>query len=293
MTTAYSLNKIHNTGFLLVLYFLLASVKLQAQVLPPQPDTAAAFSNVGMGLPGAAAVVARRRMVLSPVAKGAAMLAAGAGIWVATFAWGDEPVQQYTQSHRTLTSNTISSVVQPLGRQGYMAPLAGAAFAGGVLLKDEKLQKAGLLSLGSILISAGVTGTLKNEFHRYRPSDTAENHYFDGPHASIHTSLPSAHTATAFAVATSVATVYGPEYRYVPPLAYGVATLVGLSRIHDNAHWTTDVMAGAVVGYLSAKGANYLYDMANQQWRIRKQRRLLITPQPGLRSGGVSATLVF
>ncbi|WP_175490957.1 phosphatase PAP2 family protein [Pontibacter chinhatensis] len=247
-----------------------------------------------MGLPVAAAIATRRRTVLSPVAKGAAVLVAGAGIWVATFAWGDEPLQQYTQSHRTPTSDALSSVVQPLGKQGYMAPLAGAAFAGGVLLKDEKLQKAGLLSLGSILISAGVTGTLKNQFHRYRPSDTGENHYFDGPvHASAHTSLPSAHTATAFAVATSVAAVYGPEHRCVPPLAYGVATLVGLSRIHDNAHWTTDVMAGAVVGYLSAKGANYLYDMARLQRRIHKQRRLLIMPQPGIQSGSVSATLVF
>lgn len=221
-------------------------------------------------------------------------MVAGAGIWTFAFALADEPLQQYTQSHRTLLADKIASVVQPLGRQEYMAPLAGAAFVGGVLLKDNKLQKAGLVSMGSVLLSAGVTGTLKNQFHRHRPSVTTENHIFDGPEfRTDNTSLPSSHTATAFALATSVATVYGDGHRFVPPLAYGVATLVGLSRINDNAHWATDVMAGAAVGYLSAKAANSLYEAANRKLSARTQRRLLITPQPGIRSGAISATLVF
>lgn len=221
------------------------------------------------------------------------MLAAGAGIWTATFAWGDEPLQQYSQRHHTAVGDKLSAVVQPLGRQGLMAPIAGAAFAGGLLWKDPKLQKVGLVSLGSILISAGVTSTLKSQFHRHRPSVTTENHYFDGPiRTSGNTSLPSAHTATAFALATSVATVYGPDHKYVPPIAYGVATLVGLSRINDNVHWATDVMAGAAVGYVSSRVANRLYDLANQKLKNRKQR-LLIVPQAGVRSGGVSATLIF
>ncbi|GAA4436966.1 hypothetical protein GCM10023188_30630 [Pontibacter saemangeumensis] len=227
------------------------------------------------------------------MAKGAALVVVGAGVWTATFALADEPLQQYTQSHRTSLADNVAGFVEPLGRQAYMAPLAGAAFAGGLLLKDAQLQKAGLVSLGSVLASAVVTGMLKNQFRRHRPSETTENHIFDGPVLETdNTSLPSSHTATAFALATSVATVYGDEHRLVPPIAYGVATLVGLSRINDNAHWATDVMAGALVGYLSAKGTNYLYDMVNQKLRIRRQR-LLITPQPGFKSAGVSATLVF
>ncbi|MFD2247563.1 phosphatase PAP2 family protein [Pontibacter ruber] len=280
----------------LIVLAILTSCPLQAQTVLVNPDLTAEkyLPNTGpyshsTAYPDTLSKPSR----LSPVLKGGAMLVAGAGIWAATFAWADESLQQYTQQHRTVSLDKLASVVQPLGRQRYMMPVAGAAIAGGMILKDSKLQKAGIVSLGSILISAGVTSTLKNEFHRYRPSVTAENHFFDGPiHTSDNTSLPSAHTATAFAVATSVASVYGNEYRYVPPIAYGVATLVGLSRINDNVHWATDVMAGAVVGYLSAKGSLYLYDMTSQKLKIRRQR-LMITPQPGLHSGGVSATLVF
>lgn len=146
--------------------------------------------------------------------------------------------------------------------------------------------------MGSVMASAVATNALKNTFHRHRPSATAENHVFDGMvRDNDNTSLPSSHTATAFALATSVATAY-KGHKWVPPVAYGVASLVGLSRIHDNAHWATDVVAGAAVGYFTAKGVTYLYDVVNQKLNIRKQR-LLLAPQVGLKSGGLNATLVF
>lgn len=218
---------------------------------------------------------------------------AAAGIWTATFALADEPLQQYTQSHRTPFADKSASMVRPLGDQKFMAPLAGAAFAGGLLLKDSKLEKVGLVSLGSIVVSSGITGVLKNQFHRHRPSSTTENHIFDGSiHEADNTSLPSAHTATAFAVATTVAKVYGHEYGLVPPIAYGVASLVGLSRINDNAHWATDVLAGAAVGYFSARCTLYLYDLAEHKSKLHRQR-LLIAPKPDLHALGLHATLVF
>jgi membrane-associated phospholipid phosphatase len=229
----------------------------------------------------------------STVIKNAAFIVAGAGIWTATFAWVDEPVQRYMYSHRTSAGDKIADVLEPLGRQHYMLPLAVTTAATGMLLKDKKLEKAGVLATGSIIVSAGVTEALKHEFHRHRPNSGDDNHFFDGPSQSpAHTSLPSSHTTTAFAVATSVASVYRYEHPIVPPIAYGIATLVGLSRINDNAHWTTDVLAGALVGYVSAKGTLYMYDILDQKLKLRKQK-LLITPQPGIHSGGVSALLIF
>ncbi|MBD1396439.1 phosphatase PAP2 family protein [Pontibacter sp. JH31] len=281
-----------------LLLLVMASVTTQvvyAQLIPaPRVQSVETHSLQSEPIiTGRATGVDTIRLKLSPVAKGAAVLVAGAGVWTATFALADEPLQQFTQSHRTTFADQIAYVVQPLGRQGYLMPAAGLAFAGGLAWQDTKLQKAGLVAMASILISSGVTSTLKKQFHRYRPNITTENHIFNGAaQTSSNTSLPSAHTTTAFAVATTVASVYGDENKYVPPIAYGVATLVGLSRINDNAHWATDVMAGALVGYLSAKGTLYLYEVANQKLNIRKHR-LQVNPQLGLRSGGVNATLVF
>jgi hypothetical protein len=40
---------------------------------------------------------------------------------------------------------------------------------------------------------------------------------------------------------------------YVDVLAYSVATLCALSRVHNNKHWASDIFIGAVIGHLVAK----------------------------------------
>jgi membrane-associated phospholipid phosphatase len=63
--------------------------------------------------------------------------------------------------------------------------------------------------------------------------------------------LPSDHAVTAFAVAGTLC----EELRrpWVTGLAYGTAGLVGWSRIHENRHWASDVVAGALVGAFAAR----------------------------------------
>ena len=51
--------------------------------------------------------------------------------------------------------------------------------------------------------------------------------------------------------AFSIATVFAEHYRrhrWVPFVAYGLASLVGFSRITLQAHFSSDVFAGAVLG---------------------------------------------
>ncbi|MDR0803923.1 MAG: phosphatase PAP2 family protein [Rickettsiales bacterium] len=59
-------------------------------------------------------------------------------------------------------------------------------------------------------------------------------------------SMPSGHVAASFAALTILATMI-PRARW---LAYGLATVIGLSRIFMGAHWFSDVVAGAAIGYL-------------------------------------------
>lgn len=274
----------------LFLFFACVSSSVQAQIPLAKPshqvsfiptDSISLLQNSG-----------RREQNHQYMLRNAAYVAAGATTWWLTYSLVDEPLQQLSQSHQSGAAKVVATVVQPLGRQRNLAPAAGAVLLGGLLLKDQKLQKAGTLSLGSIVVNSIATSTLKSSFRRHRPSVTSENNVFDEPFSNTHnTSLPSSHTSTAFAVAASVATVY-KDHKLVPPLAYGVATLVGLSRIQDNMHWASDVVAGAAVGYLSARIVNRLYDAAAQKIGARRHQ-LYYTPQIGASSATMHIAFVF
>ena len=63
-------------------------------------------------------------------------------------------------------------------------------------------------------------------------------------------SFPSGHASQAFAVATAIAENY-PVW-WVQTLCYGGAGLVGYARIEQNAHYASDVVAGALLGWAVA-----------------------------------------
>lgn len=68
-------------------------------------------------------------------------------------------------------------------------------------------------------------------------------------------SFPSGHTTSAFAFASSVGAIHG--WKWGLP-AYGIAAMVGYSRINDNAHYLHDVLAGATIGMGYGLGITYL-----------------------------------
>jgi membrane-associated phospholipid phosphatase len=69
-------------------------------------------------------------------------------------------------------------------------------------------------------------------------------------------SFPSLHTTAAFAIGTVLAESGGDDVRWVRRiLGYGVAGATAYIRVHDNAHWLSDTVAGAALGAASARFA--------------------------------------
>lgn len=227
------------------------------------------------------------------MAKAAGILVLGSGVLAATYIWVDEPLQKFSQRYQNKVSDGISGTMDPMGRQKYWGPISGGMMVTGFIMKNPDLQKLGAVSLGSLFLSGGFTTYLKNATHRHRPDRSHLNNKFDGSDpTSIHRSFPSAHTTVAFVMSTSISEVYGHKNRFVSPAAHTVATLVGLSRINDNAHWATDVMAGAALGYLSVKGTATVYDFLGRKLGEGKQR-FLIMPSGTLSRGTVNSSLIF
>jgi membrane-associated phospholipid phosphatase len=59
-------------------------------------------------------------------------------------------------------------------------------------------------------------------------------------------SFPSGHASQAFAMASAIS--MHAESPWVGAGAYGLATLVGLSRLETRDHFSSDVLAGALLG---------------------------------------------
>ena len=81
------------------------------------------------------------------------------------------------------------------------------------------------------------------------------------PDGSRHNSFPSGHTATAFMTATMLHKEYGWKDPWFSIGGYTAAALTGVSRIMNNRHWMTDVMAGAAIGIGSVHLGYFLSDL--------------------------------
>jgi len=87
---------------------------------------------------------------------------------------------------------------------------------------------------------------------RARPSTGESSHSFH-PFStrSRFASFPSGHASSAFAVATVIADQSNKTY--IDVLAYSLATLVAISRVHIDKHWASDILVGSAIGYFVAK----------------------------------------
>lgn len=98
-------------------------------------------------------------------------------------------------------------------------------------------------------IMAGLVNGLKYSVRRPRPDGSARN------------SFPSGHTATAFMTAAMLHKEYGWRSQWFSIGGYTVAALTGVSRVLNNRHWVTDVMAGAAIGISSVHLGYFLADL--------------------------------
>jgi membrane-associated phospholipid phosphatase len=108
------------------------------------------------------------------------------------------------------------------------------------------VEDLGLHGGEAVAISGGVTVLLKGLAGRARPYVSADTNPHDFSfgrgivHGDGYASFPSGHATTAFAAAavvTSESQRWWPHATWiVAPVMYGGATLVGLSRMYNNAH---------------------------------------------------------
>ena len=125
----------------------------------------------------------------------------------------------------------------------------------GLARKDTKMKRTALLAGEAVADAEIITLFLKDTTARVRPAAVPpRGNYADtwfesgGSRLRGNGSFPSGHAIAAFSVATVVARRYG-SHRWVPYAAYGMAALVGFSRLSLSSHFSSDVFMGGALGY--------------------------------------------
>lgn len=184
---------------------------------------------------------------------------------VVVAAIADSPVRDEMRRHAP-NNNGFMLGVERFGAE-YSLGVLGGFYLAGALVNNDRAAAVAQDGLAASLIASGmITPTIKFIAGRGRPREdvgTANFRPFDGSYAS-NSSFPSGHTTQAFAVAAVIADHY--EAAWVSCVSYSVAGLVGAARSYHDAHFASDVLAGALIGTLVGKSVV----AHNQSLRSRK-----------------------
>lgn len=125
----------------------------------------------------------------------------------------------------------------------------------GMIGKNSYSEQSALLMAEAYLDSAIPDMAMKLVSRRLRPSAVPASSDFTDTffrsQVSVFgkgSSFPSGHAAAIFSIATVIAERYG-HHRWVPWVAYGLATAISFSRVPTFAHFPSDVFLGAALGY--------------------------------------------
>ena len=136
-----------------------------------------------------------------------------------------------------------------------MAAFPFAFYMCGLARKDSYAQHTVLMVGEAVLDSEILTTVMKDIDRRLLPAQVPSSSDFSDTWFLGHGrvlrgtgSFPSGHTIAAFSIATIFADRY-PKPRWHRWVAFGLAGLVGFSRMPLQAHYPSDVFAGAVLGY--------------------------------------------
>ena len=176
------------------------------------------------------------------------------GLWLAALAaaalWLDGPLARWAHRAAIDRDHPGNHVLKMAGDWRFTLAVALALLA----WHSQPWRAAGLLALSAV--TGGVIYSLCKwsvgrqrpvvliDPFAFRPFRSGWAGLFDEPNLSF----PSGHTCLAFATAACLG-ICVPRWR---PLFYGLAAVVGIERVAENAHYLSDVIAGAGVGTLSA-----------------------------------------
>lgn len=174
----------------------------------------------------------------------------------------DDEVQRWFWRDNAILGGTVTDVAF-IG--GWFTPVVipGAIALTGLAARSSESASAGVTALQAVGINAVFVQVLKfvtgrplplengrpNDDDLKRSGDGREWFSFGGKGINFGgIAWPSGHTSSHFAIASSLVAFYRHE-KWLPFVAYPLATLMGLAMLEGDHHWLSDVVAGGLSGH--------------------------------------------
>lgn len=183
---------------------------------------------------------------------------------------------------------------------GYIAPVlvAPGLWLIGISGDNRDTAGAGAAATQALVVTVVATGALKvitgrpfplhggdpDAADRLDHPEYARAFYFFQPARGL--AWPSGHTSASVSIAAAL-TAYRPDQPWIPIVAYPVALGIGVGMVVGDRHWSSDVIAGALLGQgIGWSVGSGFRDAVRGQ---REQSALLVLPR-ALPEGGATLT---
>jgi membrane-associated phospholipid phosphatase len=168
----------------------------------------------------------------------------------------DWTIRGFAMAHQYGALSVFFRIFTTIASKEILVPLA--MVIGWFLSRRDKIVVLLLLLCG--FVAAEFVDFLKEEFQVGRP--------LAGMRFSRSFSFPSGHSSGAATIVTLMSYVAWRQHRFravVLSSSIAFALLVAASRVYLDRHWTTDVVAGLVIGVALGLGCCALYEMVERR----------------------------
>jgi membrane-associated phospholipid phosphatase len=198
------------------------------------------------------------------------LLVGGAGAALGSLA--DDEVTDSINSSGSGWGNSFETAGGPIWGSLFTA----AMFTAGRFSDHAQFRALTYDMVDAVVVNFGYSEAIKYAVGRERPN--GDNNQ----------SFPSGHASNAFTIATVVERHYG--WRLGVP-AYVIAGVVGASRIQQDKHYVSDVVAGATLGYIV--GRTVVRVNSRPLEKPAKVASLQVSPIVGRRTRGLQLVATF
>jgi membrane-associated phospholipid phosphatase len=173
------------------------------------------------------------------------------GTLTASFLLDDEAREELSLE-RAGDGGAMERIGNRFGNPLLVSSAIALGYAAGRVTGREGLAASSVRAAAGFVTTGAVTQSLKWAVGRPRPDLGPDDEELrPGSFDNEHQAWPSGHAAVAFSLATSVA--MESDRAWVGAAAYGLAGVTAWSRVRADRHWTSDVVAGALIGTLATR----------------------------------------